>query len=167
MKHCSSGMMGPAPKPGPGFVYCFLFLAVMAVLPGCAGPPKHPTWKSSTGAGEFERLMWKAIEKRDWKDVEYHLAPTFAGVTPSGSVLDANGWLDYWKSAKLDGLELEDLRSHSAGADIVVTSVLRVQGNLPSAPANGSFRVISVWQQLKGGWTLTAASLTPLATSQT
>lgn len=138
-------------------------VAVMVFLVACAGPPRKATWKNATGPGEYERLLWHSIQKKDWKEVEYHLSPTFIGSTPSGQVLDRAGWLEYWKAAEVQEASVSEFQVRPAGTDMTVTIVLRLStGGRAIATANQGYRVISVWQQLKGGWTLTATSLTPI-----
>jgi hypothetical protein len=129
---------------------------------GCAGPPRKATWSNATGAGEFERLMWKAVKEKDWKKVDYHLAPAFVGVTPDGQTLDRDAWMEYWKAANVQELVFGEHRTHPAGVDVVVTSVLQVSRTSASPGAAEGYRVLSVWQQIKHGWILTTTSLTPI-----
>jgi ketosteroid isomerase-like protein len=139
------------------------FVVTAVFLFGCARVPKQTTWQSATGAGEYERLMWKAVEKRDWKVFEYHLAPMFVGVTARGKTLDRDAWVDYWKQAQPQEALLSEIRTHSEGADMVVTFVLHLSGSTPTAAtAQQTYRVVSVWQQVKHGWTLTTTSITPI-----
>jgi hypothetical protein len=117
---------------------------------------------TATGAGEYERLMWKAVETKDWKVFEYHLAPLFVGVDASGKVLDRTAWVEYWKQAQPQEALLTHIQTRPAGVDMVVTFVLHLSGSDPAAPAaKQPYRVISVWQQVKRGWTLTTTSMTP------
>jgi ketosteroid isomerase-like protein len=135
---------------------CFL-------VAGCAGEPKHPTWKSATGAEQHERLLWQAIQQKDWDNVERHLSPTFIGVNSGGQMFDRAGWLQYWKSVGVREFSLEEMSLQPEGADMKVAYILHLQGavNKDSAPAVG-LRVVSVWQQMKTGWMLTATSITPI-----
>jgi ketosteroid isomerase-like protein len=140
------------------------FVVVAVLLLGCAGPPKKATWKNATGAGEYERLMWKAIQKGDWKVIEFHLASEFVGVNASGRTLDRYAWLEYWKQAQPQETLVSEVRTRPEGVDTVVTLVLHLSGpSSTSAPEKHAYRVLSVWQQVKGGWSLTATSITPLA----
>jgi ketosteroid isomerase-like protein len=102
-------------------------------------------------------LKWQAIRDKDWKEVEYCLAPTFVGVNAEGQALDRAGWIDYWKSAQIKEFSLGEVSVHPAGPDMVVTFVLHLSG----AVAGRSFprralRFVSAWQQVKSGWTLSA-----------
>src|SRR5512137_2388697 len=97
----------------------FLSTVVMALsLAGCAGgEPKHPTWKNATGAEQYERLMWQAVRDKDWKEVEYRLAPTFVGVNAKGQVLDRAGWVQYWKAGQMKGFSFGEVSVQPNGAD--------------------------------------------------
>ncbi len=138
------------------------FVVYVLFLGGCAGAPKHPTWSSATGAEQHERLMWQGIHDQDWANVERHVAPTFAGVNASGRVLARAGWLEYWKNAHLDEYSLGDVVVQPAGADMVVTYVVHWGPNAQTSMDKG-LQVVSVWQEIKGRWTLIAASTTPIA----
>lgn len=131
-------------------------VVVILLLTGCTigKEPKHPNWKNATGAEQYERLMWQAIRDKKWQDLESHVASTFVGVNPRGQSLDRAGWVDYWKAAPVRDFNLGEVSTQPNGPDITVTYAL----NLNSGPA---LRVISVWQQVKGGWMLIATSITP------
>jgi len=133
------------------------FVAAFLCLLGCAGEPKHPGWKNATGAEQHERLIWQAMRNKEWKEVEYHLAPTFVGVTGAGQALDRAGWVEHWKAAAIREFSLAEVSVQPNGADMTVAYVLHLSGNKDQA-----FRVVSVWQELKHGWILIAASVTPI-----
>ena len=137
------------------FVVCFL-------LAGCAGEPKHPTWKNATGAEQNERLMWQSIQKKDWLNVQSHLSPTFVGVTANGAMFDRTGWLEQWKSAQVVEFSMGEVQVHPEGADMKVTYIFHVQASAPAPASSEGFRVMSVWQQVKRGWMLSAISITPI-----
>lgn len=140
--------------PLRGFV--FLVVAFLCVS-GCAGEPKHPNWKNATGAEQYEWLMWKAMRDKNWKEVEYHLAPTFVGVTDAGQTVDRDGWVEYWKAAAIGEFSLGEVSVQPSGTDMTVVYVLHLSGN-----KNQAFRMVSVWQEIKRGWLLIAASTTPI-----
>ena len=134
-------------------------LSLVLVTIGCGGGvPKHATWSNSTGAEQHERLMWKAIHDKDWKAVEYRLSPSFTGINAAGQALEKAAWIEYWKGAPISDFSLGEVTVQPSGHDMVVTYVL----NLTGASGAAALRVISVWQELKGGWVLTATSATPI-----
>ncbi len=141
-------------------MHSFVSSVVMVLfLTGCTigGEPKHPTWRGATGAEQYERLVWQSIHDKDWKEIEYRLAPTFIGVNAQGQALDRAAWIEYWKSFSLQEFSLGEVAVQPEGADMVLTYVLQVSGSQAQ-----SFRVVSVWQQVKRGWILTANSTTPV-----
>jgi uncharacterized protein DUF4440 len=167
-------------------------LLSLALLAGCAGSPKHPTWKNATGSEQYERLMWQAMKSQQWKDVASHLAPMFVGVGADGRKYDREGWVAYWKSARPCDYSLGEVMVDPAGTNMVVSYVLVINqqpaarttskansnsndetnaqssGAGPSGVAdnkvipNQPLRVLSVWQQVRSGWIMTATSLTPV-----
>jgi hypothetical protein len=144
---------------------CFFvsFVVGLAVLTsGCAGEPKHPNWNVSTGAEHHERLMWKAAQEKDWGNFEHRLSATFVGVTADGQMFDRAGWIQHWKSAAAGEFSLGELQVQPEGPDMKVTYILQMQGaGTAATPATG-LRVVSVWQQLKRGWILSATTITPV-----
>lgn len=139
-------------------------LALSAVMLGCAGIPKHATWKNATGSEQYERLMWETMHKGNWAEAQSHLAPGFVGVGPAGQLLDRQTWIDYWKQNLPPEYAIGELSVQPAGGDMVVTYVMNLASG-PSGHAANTLRVISVWQQVKGGWILLGTSCTPVATS--
>jgi len=139
-------------------------LACVAVLVGCAGEPKHPTWKNATGAEQHERLMWQAIQGKDWASVERHLSPTFVGVTADGGMFDRAGWLEQWKSAEVREFSLGEVQVHPEGIDMKVTYIFHMQTSAKALPPSSGLRVVSIWQEVKGRWMLSATSMTPIQT---
>jgi hypothetical protein len=131
-------------------------------LSGCAGAPKHPTWKNATGAEQHERLMWQAIHDKDWANVERHLSPTFTGVTADGRMFDRAGWLEQWKSSEIREFSLGEIQTLPEGTDMKVTYILRVQPYAKALLTSSGLRVVSVWQDVKSRWMLTAISMTPI-----
>jgi hypothetical protein len=138
----------------------FVSFVVMFLLSlGCTigGEPKHPAWKNATGAEQYERLMWQSIRDKDWKEVEYRLAPLFSGVSASGQLFDRGSWVEHWKAVPVTDFTLAEVQVYPNGPGMAVTYVLHLNG----APAAG-LRVVSVWQQVKGGWILTTTTHTPI-----
>jgi ketosteroid isomerase-like protein len=140
----------------------FVSLVVCFLASGCAGEPKHPTWKNVTGAEQHERLMWQAVRDKDWTNLERHLSPTFIGVSADGQVFDRGAWLQHWQSAQVTEFSLGEVQVQPEGPDLKVTYIFHAQGTgIGATPASG-LRAVSVWQQIKGRWELTATTLTPI-----
>jgi ketosteroid isomerase-like protein len=137
---------------------------VWLLFAGCGGPPKHPTWTNATGAEQYERLMWKSIRDGDWKNVEYRLAPMFVGVDERGQVSNRESWVQHWKTSQIREFSLAEVSVQPEGADMVVTYLLQLSYvSTANRSADKGLRVVSVWQQVKKGWILTATTITPVA----
>jgi hypothetical protein len=134
------------------------FVVTLSFLLGCAGAPKNPGWSNAAGAEQHERLMWQAIREHDWANFERHLAPIFVGVNSSGQLLDRDQWVAYWKNTPLKDFSLGEVTVEPQGPDMIVTYVFHSDRD--------AWRVVSVWQGVKKGWTLTTSSITPLAPMQ-
>jgi hypothetical protein len=141
---------------------CSFVFSLCFLLAGCAGEPKHPTWKNTTGAEQNERLMWQSIQGKDWVNVEGHLSPTFVGVTADGRMFDRAGWLQQWKSAELGEFSLGEVQVLPEGTDMKVTYIFHAQAAGVAPGSTAAQRVVSIWQQIKTGWVLTASSITPM-----
>ncbi len=147
-----------SPRTSGSIVVMLVFLLFLSFT-GCTigGESKHPTWKKATGAEQYERLLWEAIRDQDWRQVEYRLAPTFVGVNSKGQVLDREGWVHYWKTAQMKEFSLGEVSVQPNGPDMTVTYLMH------TGAEGAGWRVVSVWQQVKGGWTLVATSITPVS----
>ena len=146
---------------------CFfvsLMVGMGLLIVGCAGPPKHPTWKNATGAEQHEGLMWQAIHDKDWANVERRLSPTFVGVNADGRLFDRAGWLEQWKGADLREFSLGEVQTQPEGADMKVTYILHIQPSAKALLTSSALRVVSVWQDVSGRWMLSAISMTPIQT---
>lgn len=144
------------------FVSFVISLGIL--LSGCAGEPKHPTWKNATGAEQHERLMWQSIQGKDWANVERHLSPTFVGVTADGKLFDKAGWLQLWKSSEVRESSLGEVQVQPEGVDMKVTYVFHVQTRPEALMPSSGLRAVSIWQDVKGRWVLSAISMTPIQT---
>jgi hypothetical protein len=139
------------------------FVVGLSILSaGCAGEPKHPTWNNATGAEQHERLMWQSIQSKDWTNVERRLSPTFTGVTPDGRMLDRVGWVQQWQNSQVREFSLGEVQVHPEGSDMKVTYIFHVQASGIGSVPPGGLRVVSIWQDIKGRWTLSATSITAI-----
>jgi hypothetical protein len=142
------------------FVSFVVWLCILAS--GCAGEPRHPTWKNATGAEQNERLMWQSIQGKDWGNVERHLSPMFVGVAADGRMFDRAGWLQQWQSAQVGEFSLGEMQVQPEGTDMKVTYIFHVQASAVGPLPSAGLRVISIWQDVKSRWVLSAISITPI-----
>lgn len=157
-----SQLAASKPRPGdvPSLLSAFLFISFLV---GCAGPPKNPTWSNATGAEQYERLMWQAIQNRDWTNFEHRLAPAFVGVGPGGKAFDRANWVEHWKQAGITGYSLGEVAVQPGGPDLIITYVITFAGdNYANVIPSNRMRVVSVWQQVRSRLVQTTCSMTPL-----
>src|SRR5579864_7197911 len=99
-------------------------IGLCLLISGCAGgEPKHPTWKNATGAEQHERLMWKAMQEKNWADVESRLSSTFVGVYADGQLFDRAGWLQQWKNTPVQEFSLGEVQVQPEGPDMKVAYI--------------------------------------------
>jgi hypothetical protein len=82
-------------------------------------------------------------------------------VNAEGKLFDRAGWLEQWKNAPVQDFSLGELQVQPEGPDMKVTYTLQIQAAGTAAATTG-LQVVSVWQQLKKGWVLSATSMTPI-----
>lgn len=107
---------------------------------------KNPTWKTATGAEQYERLMWQAIEKKDWLAVESHMASNFVYLDSAGTK-DKSQRVSDLKAMSPTDVNITDVNVTPSGNHTIVTYSLA--GN----------RYMSLWQQQKSGWVQVAMSV--------
>jgi len=155
--------MDPIPRIRKQYLSLWSFVVGLCFLAaGCAGEPKHPTWKNATGAEQHERLMWQAIHDKDWTNVERHLSPTFTGVTADGRMFDRAGWLEQWRSSEMREFSLGEVQIQPEGTDMKVAYILQLRASARAQLPSSSLRVVSIWQEVKSRWMLTAMSITAI-----
>ncbi|MBV9436233.1 MAG: nuclear transport factor 2 family protein, partial [Acidobacteria bacterium] len=110
----------------------------------------------------YERLWWKAIRDRDFRAVEWHLAPIYTLTTPTG-IRDRQQALEYFQSLNVNDIEIAELQVKPEGGDMVVSYVASLR--TASIPNPQRFYMTTVWQQGKKGWFAIAHSETPAAAS--
>ncbi len=121
---------------------------------------KQPSaWSSATGAEQFERLLWQEVKAKNWNEVERRLAHTFVETTYSG-VRDRDQTVERLKSLDLADYSLGDLEVRPAGSDMVVAYTVTLRA---SSGGETTLRMMTVWQQVKGGWIAIAHSETSAA----
>lgn len=144
------------PRKAPARSVAALVFAV--ILAGCTlGEQKQSTaWSNATGAEQFERLLWQEIKAKNWKEVERRLAPAFVETT-AGGVRDRGQALERLKSLDLADYSLGDLEVRPEGNDMVVAYAITLRA---ASGGQSTLRVMTVWQQVKGGWIAIAHSET-------
>src|SRR5436853_2082077 len=97
-------------------------LILVLLWSGCTVWHERPakTWSDVTGGESLERVLWRDIKAKDWKDLEPHLAPNFVLVTPSGS-FDRIAALEHWKGLELEDYTLGDFNIQLNGDTYVVS----------------------------------------------
>lgn len=128
-----------------------LYLALCLSLAACTEgkPPQSQTWPTATGAEAYERLWWKAIQDRDFKTAELHLAPVYTLTTPEG-IQGREQAMEYFSKRDVTNITIGDLQVQPEGADMVVSYTADVQTKSSSNPQR--FYMTTVWQQVKKGW---------------
>ena len=131
-----------------------LLLLMCAALAetGCWDTPKVSTWSSATGAEQFERLLWQEIKAKNWNAVEPRLASTYVAQA-SGAWSDRAQAMEHFKALDISDYSLGEVEVHPAGADMVVTYKMNLRGTYEGQPLElKDARMMTVWQQVKGGW---------------
>ncbi|MFL6299850.1 MAG: nuclear transport factor 2 family protein [Terriglobales bacterium] len=119
---------------------------------GCWDQPKVSTWSNATGAEQFERLLWQEIKAKNWNEVEARLASTFVAQT-SGAWRDRAAEMEHFKALEISDYSLGEVEVRPAGGDMVVTYKMNLRGSYQGQPLDlKDARMMTVWQQVKGGW---------------
>jgi hypothetical protein len=117
---------------------------------------KPTAWSNATGAEQFERLLWQEIKARNWTEVERRLAPTFVEVTANGT-RDRDPALERLKALQVEDYSLGELAVRPSGSDMIVAYTITLR---PASGGETTLRMMTVWQQVKGGWVAVAHSET-------
>jgi hypothetical protein len=140
-----------------------LLLLVSLALPlaSCWNEKQPATWKMATGPEALEKLMWDEIKAKNWAEIERHIGPTFAGVGPRGGI-DRAAFMEHAKQFEIDDFALGNVDSKPNGNDVMVTYDITIHGRLGGQPLPATpFHMMSVWQQVKGGWIEVAHATVP------
>lgn len=135
--------------------------ALCACLSSCTvwGARNPPTFKSMTGAQDHEHVFWAQAKSRHWSTVASLLAPNVV-YSAGGKVLSRDEVVPYLRSEKIRDFVMTGVKVKPNGPDMTLTYDLQL-----SSPggATRSFQVVSVWQQIKGGWILIVHTEEPAA----
>lgn len=136
-----------------------VLLASISIVSCTQGkPPQSQGWSAATGAEAYERLMWKSIRERDFRQVERHLAPIYTLTTRSG-IAGRDRALEYFRGLNLADVVIGDLEVKPEGADMVVSYTASLQSKSGTAQ---KYYMTTVWQQAKKGWIAIAHSEVPV-----
>jgi hypothetical protein len=129
-----------------------LVLLTMA-MPGCTVYPekKAPAWTGATRSERFNQLFWNDVATKNWKEVAEHVAPLAVfhfGEQKSSGVTEV---IELLKSSNIESVQIGDVESQPAGADLVTTYTLTIAGHPP-------MRALTVWQQAGKHWVIVAHS---------
>ena len=139
-------------------ILCAALLLTLLSSTGCTiyAEKQKPAWEGATSGEQYERLFWDSVKAKNWRDVDAHLSGTV--VTMAGNeVRDRQRTGDHLRQVDLIDYSLGDLKTETAGADIIVTYTITLHGKLngkdiPDRP----MRMMSVWQRAKRGMILVA-----------
>ena len=137
-------------------VLTLLAAGLVLGLAGCTmwEQKQSTAWSSATGAEQFERLLWQEVKAKHWSEVERRLAPSYSEVTSTGS-RDRSQALERLQALDLADYSLGDLAVRPAGDDMVVAYTITLRA---SSGAETTLHMLTVWQQVKGGWIAIAHS---------
>lgn len=129
-----------------------LVLCLVVPALGCWADKQPPTWKSATGPEAYEKLFWDEVKAKNWAEVERHLGATFVAVDAEGKHDRAQS-MELFKQLELQDYSLGEVEATPNGADMMVTYTIVMRGTYKGQPLPATpFRMLSVWQQVKGGW---------------
>ena len=111
---------------------CAAWLALFAALLvacGCTVWKDKPAkaFSQATGGEDLERVFWREVKAKNWKEVGYSLAANFVAITPAGQ-LDRVATLERLKQLELKDYSLGDFQTELNGNTFVVTYTLTVRG---------------------------------------
>ena len=138
-------------------------LGFVLFLSGCTkwAEKKNPNWRQATSGEHLVNLFWKDVRDKDWKQLEAHVAPEFAGVN-SMQTMDRAAFMNHVSHFDLQSFQIGEVETRSAGRDLIVAYVITLQGNSSAGPLPATpMRILSVWQELRHGWVVVAMSAAP------
>jgi hypothetical protein len=131
-----------------------ILMLLCLVLPavGCWEDKQPATWKSATGPEAYEKLFWDEVKAKNWAEAERHLGATFVAISAEGRSDRAQS-MAMFKQLDLQDYSLGEVMATPNGSDIMVTYTIVMRGTYKGQPLPPNpFRMMTVWQQVKGGW---------------
>jgi hypothetical protein len=129
-----------------------LLVSLSLPLASCWEEKQPASWKMAAGPEAYEKLFWDEVKAKNWPELERHLGATFVAISAEGRSDRAQS-MAMFKQLDLQDYSLGELEATPNGNDMMVTYTIVMRGTykgqpLPSTP----FRMMTVWQQVKGGW---------------
>ena len=146
-------------------ILCAVLAFALLTTTACTIAPEKakPGWTMATSGEQYERLFWDSVKAKNWRDVEEHLAGTIVTQTPE-AVRDKQQTIEHIHKLSLTDYSLGDLKTETAGGDIIVTYTITVHGTFDGQPLpDKPQRMMSVWQQVKKGMVMAAHASMPTA----
>jgi ketosteroid isomerase-like protein len=136
-------------------------VAVFAIFStACTGwkEPKTFTFKTATGAEQYERLLWDAVKNKDRLAIASHLASNYVHQDERGT-RNKEQYLAELDQMNVTDYSLTEVNITPQGTDMIVTYAITLRGSNGGKPFQTEpIRYLSVWQQQGNGWVLVAQS---------
>jgi hypothetical protein len=128
------------------------------LMSGCTAFPekKKTTWLTTTKSERLNDLFWEAVAAKRWDGVAAHVAPLAVFKDGEQQTTGVHEIVESLKKLEIDSVQVGDVQSEPAGADLVTTYTLTVSGKPP-------VHALTVWQPVGKSWVIVAhsSSLTP------
>ena len=112
-----------------------------------------------TGGEGVERSFWESVRKKDWKELDKHIAPNYIALTPNAR-RDRAEAVKQLQTLDLQSYAISDMDIKLNTDTFVVSYNLTLRGTSGGQPLPGApRRVLGVWQKQKAGWMLLAHSI--------
>jgi len=147
-------------------ILCAVLLVALCLTTACTIAPEttKPNWSMATSGEQYERLFWNAVKAKDWQNVESHLSGTFVFQNEEGVRNKEETVYNYLKPMAVSDYTLGDVKTETAGGDIIVTYSITLHGTFDGHPLpDKPLRMMSVWQQVKKGMVMAAHTSMPSA----
>ena len=130
-----------------------ILLAV--AMSGCTMYPEHkaPSWAGATRSERFNQLFWNGVATKRWDEVSDHVAPLAMFTVGDQRLSGKDAVLAALKNENIESVQIGDVESQPAGADLVTTYTLTFAGKPP-------MHAMTVWQQAGKHWVIVAHSST-------
>ncbi|HSE48996.1 MAG TPA: nuclear transport factor 2 family protein [Terriglobales bacterium] len=136
-------------------------LCLSLLTTSCWEEKQPPTWKTATGPEAYEKLFWDEVKAKNWPQVEGRLGATFVAIDSEGRH-DRAETMALFRQLDLQDFSLGEMKSEPNGSDMMVTYTIVMHGTYKGQPLpNTPLRMLTVWQQVKGGWIAVAHADVP------